>query len=241
MRAAAWNLGHRTFLKPIHPDLVRAVVGLEVDVIVFNEFVDGPGRAQFRADLDDAGFGHQVVSLTPARHNQVLIASKTKMWAGDLRAPQFDGSAISNFQHVVLPDYSIELVGLRVPFYERKAEMNPYLAELGSVLEPAASRPLVVAGDFNIDPFAKSAGAGSVPWTTALGLTVHEPAPGWSFHSGKETAVPTRIDHVAASALVDVSDARYVTEIDGLHLAGPDILEPISDHGPVVFTAIARP
>jgi len=201
MRAAAWNLGHQASRRAIRVEIVPVLVALGVEVVAFNEFVDGPGRGRFRADLDDAGFGYQIVSLTPARHNQILVASRTRMWAGDIRPPQLDGSAVSNFLHVVLPDHGVELVGLRVPYYEKgeRWKMKPYLEQLGASLAPACPRALVVAGDFNTDPFDGATGATTVPWATCPGLTVHEPAPGWSFHPGNETSLPSRIDHVAES------------------------------------------
>jgi len=246
MRAAAWNLGHQTYLKPIRDEIVRVLVALDVDAVAFNEFVDGPGRGQFRADLDDAGFGYQIVSLTPSKHNQVLVASRTRIWAGDIRPPQLDGSAVSNFQHVVLPDHGLELVGLRVPYYTRDEhwKMKPYLDQLGACLAPACDRALVVAGDFNAnpfnaDPFDGATGAKTVPWATCPGLAVHEPAAGWSFHSGRETATPSRIDHVAATPTVQVRNVAYVPEVDGVHLAGLKELHPISDHAPIVFSAVA--
>jgi hypothetical protein len=90
------------------------------------------------------------------------------------------------------------------------------------------------------DPVRKAAGDSSVPWPICPGLTVHDPAPGWSFHSGEETAVPSRIDHVTASPRVEVSDVRYVIKVDSLNLAGPAGLEPITDHASIVFTAIRR-
>lgn len=239
MRIAAWNIGHKASKKAIHPNLVSAVTALDVEVVTFNEFVDGPGRGAFRAELDDAGFGHQIVSLTRDRHNQILIASKWPMWAGDLQPPQFDGSAISNFLHVVFPASRLELIGLRVPAYEKKrAEMTPYLADLARCLDGAGDRALVVAGDFNLDPFAGfPLGAGPVDWPTCPGLTVHEPGEGWSFSFSDGTGT-SRIDHVAASAHVHVDDVRYVTEAGGIPLAGLAADKPVSDHAALVFRAV---
>jgi len=102
MKFAAWNLNHRARRKSIPSSIEAAIAGLAVDVLVFNEFVDGPGRGWFRAGLDRVGLGHQALSHTTARHNQILIAAREPIFVGDLQAPTFDGSARSNFLHVVL-------------------------------------------------------------------------------------------------------------------------------------------
>lgn len=150
MKFAAWNLHHQARRRRIPPSIEAAIAGLEVDVLVLNEFVDGPGRGWFRACLDRVGLGNQVLSHTTARHNQILIAAREPIFVGDLQAPTFDGSARSNFLHVVLGS-GLELVGLRVPAYEPAADLLAYNAQLAEVLGTIGERRLIVTGDFNLD------------------------------------------------------------------------------------------
>jgi len=139
MKFAAWNLHHQAKRKGIPPSIEAAIAGLAVDVLVLNEFVDGPGRGWFRACLDRVGLGHQVLSHPTARHNQILIAAREPVFVGELQAPTFDGSARSNFLHVVLGSTGLELIGLRVPAYEPAADLRAYNAQLAESWAPSAS------------------------------------------------------------------------------------------------------
>jgi hypothetical protein len=75
VKIVAWNLNHKSCERRIPNDIVGLFVALDADVVLLNEFVDGPTRTQFRASLWSAGYKHQLVSETPARHNQVFAAS----------------------------------------------------------------------------------------------------------------------------------------------------------------------
>jgi endonuclease/exonuclease/phosphatase family metal-dependent hydrolase len=156
LRVLAWNLGHRVNERVI-PDAVPDVLArLDVDVALLNEFVDGPTRQPFREQLTVRGYVHQLVSFTPAKHNQVFAASRTPISLGDLAPPSMDGSAISNFLHLCVKGTDIEMVGLRVPAYETATERTEYRAELIETLLAAESRAIAFAGDFNEDPFTRS-------------------------------------------------------------------------------------
>ncbi len=69
--------------KPIPPAVVEVTSLLDVDVALYNEFVDGPTRTAFREQLTDAGYEHRAVSVTHGRHNQIFIASRVPFSLGD--------------------------------------------------------------------------------------------------------------------------------------------------------------
>ena len=156
MITIAWNLAHQIKVRPIPDDLVEVIPSLEAETVLFNEYVDDPSREPFKAAMREAGFRHQAVSATPARHNQIFAASKHAFDVGDLRPPQFDGSAISNFLHLKFRDFPFEMVGLRAPAYEKAADRKAYWAELGHIMESARDRAILFAGDINFDPFVKA-------------------------------------------------------------------------------------
>jgi len=239
MLTLAWNLAHQVKARPIPDDFVDVILALEAETVLFNEYVDDPSREPFKAAMREAGFLHQAVSATPARHNQIFAASKHAFIVGDLQPPQFDGSAISNFLHLKFTDFPFEMVGLRAPAYEKAADRKAYWAELGQVMESAKDRAILFAGDINFDPFvkAKQEGATRCSFPFASGYQVPNPQGDWSYlaHSGKGY----KIDHVLHTPSVVVSEVEYLTHIGGRHLAGVKANAPISDHAALRFMIVA--
>lgn len=235
MIVLAWNLAHQVKVRPIPADLVDVIRDLGVETVLFNEYVDDPSREPFKVAMREAGFLHQAVSATPARHNQIFAASKHAFEVGDLQPPQFDGSAISNFLHLKFTDFPVEMVGLRAPAYEKAADRKAYWAELGQIMESTSDRAILFAGDINFDPFVKSKqeGASQVPFPFASGYQVPNPRGDWSYlaHSGKGY----KIDHVIHTPSVVVSGVEYLTQIGDRHLAGVKANAPISDHAALRF------
>ena len=237
MITLAWNLAHQVRVRPIPDDFVNVILDLKAETVLFNEYVDDPRREPFKEAMREAGFTHQAVSATPARHNQIFAASKHAFELGELRPPQFDGSAISNFLHLKFTDFSFEMVGLRAPAYEKAADRKVYWAELGQIMESAKDRAILFAGDINFDPFvkAKQEKATQVPFPFASGYQVPNPSGDWSYlaYSGKGY----KIDHVLHSPAVVVSEVEYLTRIGDRHLAGAKSNAPISDHAALRFDA----
>lgn len=235
MITLAWNLAHQVRVRPIPEDFVEVILALGAETVLFNEYVDDPSREPFKEAMREAGFAYQAVSPTPARHNQIFAASKHAFEVGDLRPPQFDGSAISNFLHLKFTDFPFEMVGLRAPAYEKAADRKAYWAELGQIMESARDRAIFFAGDINFDPFVKGKqeNAPQVPFPFASGYQVPNPSGDWSYlaYSGKGY----KIDHVIHSPAVVVSAVEYLTQIGDRHLAGKKSNVPISDHAALRF------
>jgi len=223
-------------VRPIPADFIDVILALEAETVLFNEYVDDPSREPFKAAMREAGFLHQAVSATPARHNQIFAASKHAFTVGDLRPPQFDGSAISNFLHLKFTNFPFEMVGLRAPAYEKAADRKAYWAELGQVMESAKDRAVLFAGDINFDPFVKSKAEGraSTPFPFAEGYVVPNPKGDWSYlaHSGKGY----KIDHVIHTPGVVVTEVEYLPRIGHRYLAGEKSNAPISDHAALRFS-----
>jgi hypothetical protein len=241
MLTLAWNLAHQVKVRPIPDDFVEIILATGAETVLFNEYVDDPCREPFKTAMREAGFRHQAVSATPARHNQIFAASKHAFAVGDLRPPQFDGSAISNFLHLKFTDFPVEMVGLRAPAYEKAADRKAYWAELGQIMESARDRAILFAGDINFDPFmkAKQDAAAQVPFPFARGYQVPNPKGAWSYlaHSGKGY----KIDHVIHTPGVVVTGAEYLTHIGDRHLAGVKANTPISDHAALRFLVGNKP
>ena len=241
MKVLAWNLGHQVREKKNLDGLADLFSSLNIDTLLLNEFVDGPSRDTFRTSLTLAGYRYQLVSETPARHNQVFAASRTSFSLGDIQPPTFDGSAISNFLHIQFDTVPIELVGLRVPAYAKAADRRAYREELLAIMRSASTRTIAFAGDLNEEPFAKSLAPERLTMRFAgcSSYTVANPVGDWSY-IGWDARWRTRIDHVLYTDAVRVSDPVYISSFGGRRLAGTNAERPVSDHAALVFTVGAE-
>ena len=87
MRVLSWNLGHQTHERPLTPVFHRAIRAPGPDVLVLNEYVDGPSRASMKAALAVGGLAHYAVSEPIRGENQILIASRYPVSFGHLVGP----------------------------------------------------------------------------------------------------------------------------------------------------------
>lgn len=247
VRVLAWNLAHQIKQRPIPDDLPALFESMSADVVLLNEFVDGPTRTAFFEGLRHHGYEYQAVSETPAVHNQVFAASRLPFTKGDLKPPtlgvRMDGSAISNFLHIRFESHGIEMVGLRAPAYDKAADVREYWAEVSDIMKTVSARPILFAGDINQDPFkrARTPNAPSMAFPSCPELSVTNPAGEWSYRDKAGRWQPTRIDHVLHTAAVAVTNVHYVVAHNGRVLAGLRAGNPISDHAALLFTATARP
>jgi len=243
VRVISWNLNHRCREKLIPDGISGLFVELDADLILLNEFVDGPSRRTFRDSMRGAGYGHQAVSFTPALHNQVFAASRFPFTVGDVAPPTLgdrqDGSAIANFLHIRFEHLPLEVVGMRAPAYDISADVKAYWAELAAIMLGVSDRPIVFAGDINQNPFkrARMPDVPSLSFPLCPAYCVPNPVGEWSYKSPDGRGLPTRIDHVLHTSRVTVMDTRYIAVHDDLTLAGLRAEHPISDHALLAFTA----
>lgn len=230
MNVISWNLNHRTIEKPI-PDTVVDFFRLKnPDIIILNEFVDGVSRDIFKNDLKDLGYEHQQISDKLDIHNQIFIASKHEIQAGDLEAPQLDDASKSNFLHATVPQANIELVGFRAPYYKTAALRKEHWGQVYTIMNSVGSRPICFIGDVNTDPFRDSPRAlKEVSLPDAEQFIAPNPQGDWSYKSinGKHTS---RIDHAFISSALEYANPEYITTFGDITLAGSKADQPITDH-----------
>lgn len=229
-RVAAWNLNHRIHPKPIPDGVVQAIGFLDLDALVLTEYVDDGGRDDFKAALAGIGLTNLSISQAPPRHNQVLIASKRPHVKRELAIPNGNSHAQSNVLAVRFPEIDLQLVGLRVPAYKKRSELEVYWKGLSHLLQALEAQRFVALGDLNADPrVRRSCGGSYLRQLESDGFQVPEPEGDWSYISSDGTCT-SRIDRIIASPEVSISASRYVTQAAGLRIAGPASVAGLSDH-----------
>jgi hypothetical protein len=66
-------------------DRPALVDSMGMDVILLNEYVEQRPRPEFKDAVRDHGYRHQLVSFTPAVHNQVSPHAGSRSTKGDLK------------------------------------------------------------------------------------------------------------------------------------------------------------
>jgi Endonuclease/Exonuclease/phosphatase family len=230
MKILSWNLNHRTQMKKIPLKVLSIINKIAPDLIVLNEYVDGDDRISFKLGLREIGFKHISLSRKINRENQVLIASKTIHERGDLDPPSYDESSITNFLHIVLSIFDIEVVGIRVPAYKTSLELKAYWSELLDIINFTKTRKIVFIGDFNCDPdFSKTPGARVLNVLRKEGWKIPAPVGEWSYisYNGLRTSC---LDYALGSPEIDNISGQYISKLGSHIIAGVKEQDPISDH-----------
>jgi len=239
VKIVAWNINHRIREKAIPDQMIEAIVSLGPDVVVLTEYVHGPSRGSFLAGLAQHGFGNWLVSERRPRENQVLIAARTDLEPGSIRAPEIAPSVPSNALHVRLPQDGVEILGLRVPDYSKDAKTKRACWDwIIRTAAPVRDRPFVIIGDLNTDPrYPRSRCGDCIKRLIDDGWQLASPPDGSSFWTLNGDAV--RIDHAFVSKLLGVERAAYVTKSDRHVFVGkePDAL---SDHAALSIDVMPR-
>ena len=221
MKIAAWNVAHQIRQRPFPPEVLRAFLTLEPDVVVFIEYVPGPDHRRVVADLADAGFTGIHISDRVERQNQVLVATKKASESGSWTAPSIRPQVPPNFLHVVVPELDLQVVGLRIPMFVRGDSAGEHLHRdwIRDQAPVWGAHPTVVIGDLNTGPGrAQSWQWRSIASFADEGWNVVTPDEGWSYMGKKGNT--SRIDHGLLSPGLVATEARYVAEADGVVLAG---------------------
>jgi exonuclease III len=230
MKIIALNLNHKTSLRAIKPRLVEVIEKLRPDVLTLNEYVHGETRGTLLEALAHVGLGNVLFSERLNGNNQVLVASRNAISAGDLRGPDTaDKGGESNFLHVLLPHADLEIVGVRAPAYEGSSELRAYWKGLIEIIRSTKQRRILFLGDLNADPDSgRGVGALGLTGLRDEGWYIPAAVGPWSYVSG------SRIDHAIAAPSVSVEGAEYVTEISGIVIASQTKEAAISDHAALV-------
>jgi Endonuclease/Exonuclease/phosphatase family len=230
MKILSWNLNHRIQMKKIPNAVISIIAEISPDLVVLNEFVDGAERDAFKYRLEEIGFPYISVSKKTNRQNQVLIASKAKHEDGDLKPPSYDDSSMTNFLHVLLPRFDIEIVGLRAPAYKKNQELELYWSQLLEIISSTVSRNIVFIGDFNCNPeVSKTPGARAINLLREMGWRIPHPDGDWSYISQNGQSVSC-LDYALGSPGVGNISGTYVPKLGSHIIAGPKKQDPISDH-----------
>ena len=230
LKIISWNLNHRTIEKPIPNEIAMFFEEYKPDIIALNEYVDGESRNEFKQELTELGYFHQLLSPKVGRQNQIFIASKNEITLGDIHAPDFTDPAKTNFLHVTMEETDLELVGFRAPFYKLASERNAYWKQVSEKIAGVSKRQILFLGDINYDPFkGASNSAPEIEFDLAGSFRIPNPEGEWSFISidGKNKS---RIDHAIVSDGVNVSNVKYLTVYNGITLAGSKSDSAITDH-----------
>jgi endonuclease/exonuclease/phosphatase family metal-dependent hydrolase len=242
MRLLAWNVNHRTTQKPIPPLMAEAITSLAPDVIVLTEYVPGPSRERFLTDLASCGLKHKRESAYVKGQNHVLIASRSTLESGDLRAPEIAPAVPSNVLHVRLPDDGLEVLGLRIPDYGKQPVIRSLCWDwITATAKAAMNRPFVLLGDFNTDPKYSRARCGHRIAELVVEGWRHAVPPegeGASYWTPRGHGV--RIDHAFMSQHFKVHAARYVAEAGRYLFAGKG-RGALSDHAALLVEIALLP
>jgi hypothetical protein len=229
MRIIGWNLNHRIRAKPIPRGVVEAIRRQAPDVLVLTEYVDDKSRAEFKQALKDIGLACISVSEKRERHNQVLVASRAEHIVSAVPAPS-ESHGRTNFLAVSFRDPEFTLVGMRAPAYDSAADVRKYWADLTGILDSISAGKVIVIGDLNGDPNSpRSIGGSHLRGLRDKGWKLPVPKGDWSYISSNGSQ-SSSVDHVVASPAVGAVSASYLSEIDGVVIAGPKDRDPLSDH-----------
>ena len=189
--------------------LIDALVGLEPDVLVLNEYVEAWPREDLNFALDDADLRHRAVSETREYdkgrwHNQVLVASREPIELGEVPRNHFDGSAASNYLRVRTAD--LDITGLRAPAYVRAKDWYAYWRWLAEV----HGGDLLI-GDVNCDLDRNKARDRVLRELAETGdWQIANPEGVWSYISPRGHT--SRVDHALFRGPLTFKSARYVSE-----------------------------
>jgi len=205
-------------------------------------------RALRAGGLEHIAISKQIPSYSDGKvkrkaSNTVLVASRLPFDRGAVLDPEPVLGADANYMHVRFPAADLDVIGLRVPAYNKAGELREYWKWLEETLQAWRGRRVVFIGDFNADPHRArtkhdlfmSSLKGDIGWVfpEAVGK-------GWNFQSGtNKTHKPSLITHALTSPLLAVTEARYIYE-SGAHVLVDAVEKGLSDHA-ALLVDIADP
>lgn len=220
MRILTWNVNHRSVQRRIPLKMADAIGSLEPNVVVLTEFVPGITRKPFLDGLSRLGLIHQHLSPLTPKENHILIASRTLMKAGVIKAPAIAPSVPSNALNVEFPEDGYEILGLRLPDYSRMPTIRTacwdWIERTAGLL---VDRPSLIIGDLNTDPKYAPARCGDrIQRLINQGWQHAVPSGDPSYWSPRGHGV--QIDHAFVSRHLTVSGTQFVKEKNGYVFVG---------------------
>jgi len=227
---ATWNLNNRVGKVRFRPEASQAIIASNADIIALTEFFPQKHEALFRKTLEEAGWGHQMLSREAGeKANRILILSRLPLLPLNIDLPDFDRQFPSNLLGITLPTVGLNVVAVRVPAYARTTA--PLLPKAWDWLESIAAslkeQPGIIMGDLNVS-LKTSPSRGGIHLRRIMddGWQRAEPAEGSTFfgHNGRNS----EIDHILATKHCTLTDSVVIRQIAGYPLAG--LPGALSDH-----------
>lgn len=211
MKLLAWNINHRSRCRKIPDDMVDAISFLDPDIVVLTEFVPCVNRQNFIDALSLKGFLHSAVSSFTAKQNHVLVVSRTSIQVGEIKAPAIVPSFPSNFIHVKVPEFGLEVIGIRIPDLSKSPKDRLACWDwIESIASGVRDRPVVLAGDFNVDPSYSARKFGDrLKKIESLGWQHGLPAEGVSYRPLRGNG-GQRLDHAFVTGSLTILQAQYI-------------------------------
>lgn len=240
MRVVAWNVNCRARATPLPETLPGAVLSLLPDVVVLTEYVQARSHERLVGELRLAGLPNVAMSESDGSgKNRVLIASRYSISVGSRLDPEPVFHAASNYLRVRLEQHgdggSVDLVGVRVPFYEIGSDWRTYWSWFGPHLGQLLTPRQIVIGDLNVDPFKPRVAWMAMELRRAVDRGWQFPvADGdWSYWSTRGPR--SKLDHALVGPGLRITGARYITRNEHHVFAGPGPGKALSDHAPLVI------
>ena len=190
--------------------MAAAIGSLEPDVVILTEYVPGSSREAFLIELANQGLAHHECTEFVKGQNSVLIASKTTLKLGKIRAPAIAPAFPSNVLHVEIPTHEFEVLGVRIPDFSREPAIRRACWDwIQETADPMLKRPIVILGDFNTSPTYPMARCGNrINELVSSGWQLASPSNGMSYWTPKGQGV--QIDHAFLSPRLTTISSRYV-------------------------------
>ena len=243
-RIVAWNINARAKNLDLRRYNIEPLIWLlKPDILILTEYLTNrEEHLRFTSRLEAEGFEYRVTDAVPGE-NRTLIAANMEINDGAAVARTTTlMSANENYLHITLPKFGVDLVGLRVPWFEacqaeHKAAYPDWIVQQ---LRPLSDKRAIVIGDFNFDPSYRS----REKWIqnafrNELGASSN-PAEGqsrWFFYSPNDTNASfytgSRLDHALFSRTIfRPTSIHYAQTIQGRQIMTS--LRP-SDHAALVI------
>lgn len=240
IRVATWNINHRAGKGPLKraEPTADAIAALDADIVVLTEYVRQPKREEILPFLMDRGWKHHMVTPLDPGWNSLLIVSRLEIDKGRIEVPPIDAFAPPGALHVIVPEYEMNVLGIRIPYYS-KPEYRSIRAEYWrwfmSISQNVLDEPFVIIGDMNTDPLYPPRDYGDRLFQMAQAGWLHAlPEAGWSYKgNATKDGCEKRLDHAFVTQHFELTTAEYVQRL-GRHVFAGDKIRQLSDHAPLV-------